>query len=145
MASFCLHFLFIFKSKKGISKELDKKYSNAALIFSNAKEGWINEDLLIVWLDRIWFNLNISLTQKPILVFDQCHAHTSVKIVKYFKKKHINYELIPAGTTEYLQPLDVSINKPLKSHIKEKFDKWYINYGSTQANTTPKGYRRPIL
>ena len=134
--------LFIFKSKKRIAKELDKKFSNEALIFSNAK-GWINEDLLIVWLDRIWLNLNISPTQKPILVFDQCHAHTSAKIVEYLKKKHINYEVIPAGTTGYLQPLDVSINKPLKSHIKVRFDKWYTSYGSTQANTTPKGYRRP--
>jgi hypothetical protein len=42
-----------------------------------------------------------------------------------------------------LQPLDVSINKPLKTYIKEKFDKWYMNFGSSQANTTPKGYRRP--
>ena len=58
------------KSKKGISKELDKKFSNEALIFLNVK-GWINEDLLIVWLDRFWLNLSISPAQKPILVFDQ--------------------------------------------------------------------------
>ena len=61
--------------------------------------------------------MNISPAQKPILVFDQCLAHTSTKIVEYLKKKHINYEVIPAGTTEYLQPLDVSINKPLKKGL----------------------------
>ena len=45
-------------------------------------------------------------------------------------------KVIPAGTTGYLQPLDVSINRPLKAYIKEKFDKWYMNIGSSQANTT---------
>ena len=54
----------------------------------------------------------------------------------------INYEVIPAGTTSYLQPLDVSINEPLKVYIKRKFDNWYANFGSGQPNTT-KGYRRP--
>ena len=134
--------LFVFKSKKAIAKELVLKYANEALIYSNAK-GWISETILLDWFERVWLNLNISVNQKPVLIFDQCKVHTSAQILKFLERKKITYEVIPAGTTGYLQPLDISINRPLKAYIKEKFDKWYMNFGSTTANTTPKGYRRP--
>ena len=134
--------LFVFKTKKAIPKEIQVKYADSALVYSNAK-GWIAEDLLLIWLERIWLNLKFSENEKPILIFDQCRVHTTPTIIKFLTQKKITYEVIPAGTTGYLQPLDVSINKPLKNHIKDKFDKWYANYGSSAANTTNKGYRRP--
>ena len=134
--------LFIFKTKKAISKDLIKKYADQALIFSNAK-GWISDDILLLWFERVWLNLKLSETQKPIIVFDQCRVHTSAAISKFLKSQKICYEIIPSGTTGYLHPLDVAINKPLKSYIKSKFDKWYSSFGTSEANTTPKGYRRP--
>ena len=78
--------------------------------------------------------LNISANHKPVLIFDQYKVHIS----KFLQGKKICYDVIPAGTTGYLQPLDVSINRPLKVYIKNKFDKWYTTFGSSQANTTPK-------
>ena len=134
--------LFVFKTKKAIPKEIQSKYADSALVFSNAK-GWISEDLILIWLERIWLNLKLSQNEIPILIFDQCRVHTTSNIIKYMAKNKITYEVIPAGATGYLQPLDVSINKPLKDYVKRKFDHWYANYGSSAANTTAKGYRRP--
>jgi hypothetical protein len=134
--------LFIFKTKKQISKNLIKKYANQALIFSNAK-GWISDDILLLWFERVWLNLKLSATQKPILIFDQSRVHTSGTVSKFLKTQKICYEVISAGTTGYLQPLDMAINKPLKSYIKNKFDRWYSMFGTSEANTTQKGYRRP--
>ena len=33
--------------------------------------------------------------------------------------------LVPSNCTDKLQPLDVSVNKPAKDHLKQKFHKWY--------------------
>ena len=54
--------LFIFKSKKAISPEISRKYAHECLIFSSSK-GLVTEDILLVWLNRIWFNLDLSINQ----------------------------------------------------------------------------------
>ena len=33
--------------------------------------------------------------------------------------------LLPPNTTDHLQPMDVSVNKPAKDFLKRKFDEWY--------------------
>ena len=35
--------------------------------------------------------------------------------------------LVPANSTDWLQPLDLSTNKPAKDFMKKKFQEWYAN------------------
>ena len=44
--------------------------------------------------------------------------------------------LIPPNCTDKLQPLDLSINKPMKNHLKSKFQTWYANEVRKQLKTT---------
>ena len=37
--------------------------------------------------------------------------------------------MIPGGLTEYLQPLDFSINKPFKGGIKKKNNEYWLEKG----------------
>ena len=34
---------------------------------------------------------------------------------------------IPSNCTDRLQPVDVSVNKPLKSHLRNNFTRWYAS------------------
>ena len=47
--------------------------------------------------------------------------------------------LIPANCTDKLQPLplDISVNKPMKDHLKSKFQTWYASEMQKQLQTTP--------
>lgn len=38
---------------------------------------------------------------------------------------NIHLCLLPPNTTDRLQPLDISVNKPAKDFLKQKFDQWY--------------------
>lgn len=41
------------------------------------------------------------------------------------EKCHLHVCLLPAYTTDLLQPMDISVNKPAKSFLKEQFSIWY--------------------
>lgn len=38
---------------------------------------------------------------------------------------NIHVCLLPANTTDHLQPMDISVNKPAKDFLKRQFDQWY--------------------
>ena len=48
---------------------------------------------------------------------DSVTTHLSQLILDLFKGNKSNYILIPPGATRYLQPLDLSINKPFKDNM----------------------------
>lgn len=43
--------------------------------------------------------------------------------------------LFPSTCTDQLQPLDLSINKPAKDHLKKKFTEWYAHKVTEQINS----------
>ena len=45
--------------------------------------------------------------------------------VHNLESNSIHICLLPPNTTDRLQPMDVSINKPAKDFLKQKFDEWY--------------------
>ena len=44
---------------------------------------------------------------------------------------------LPPNCTDKLQPLDLSVNKPLKDGMKAKFQQWYADEVKRQLQTTP--------
>ena len=42
---------------------------------------------------------------------------------------------LPANCTDKLQPLDISINKPMKDHLKSKFQQWHAQEIKQQLET----------
>lgn len=40
--------------------------------------------------------------------------------------------IVPSNCTDLLQPLDLSVNKPLKDHLRRSFQTWYSDQVSKQ-------------
>ena len=43
----------------------------------------------------------------------------------FVRRDHRHVSLLPLNTTDLLQPMDISVNKPVKSFLKDKFSQWY--------------------
>ena len=46
-------------------------------------------------------------------------------MLKLLEDNHINFVMVPANTTDRLQPLDISVNEPAKAFLRKQFHEWY--------------------
>ncbi len=65
--------------------------------------------------------------KKGCLILDSFGAHCTEAVVADLKKINVESMTIPGGFTSYLQPLDVSINKPFKEFMREEWNDWFAN------------------
>ena len=67
---------------------------------------------------------------------DRATSHYSVSLIKIFINNNSIYILISPGLTRFLQPLDVSINFPFKTYLKQE----YINFNLFKFNNEKATY-----
>ena len=67
----------------------------------------------------------------------RCHLTSAVKTA--FKKTGTLVKYIPGGMTPILQPLDVHLNKPVKSFSRSQWEEWMLH---GEEEFTKSGYRK---
>ena len=132
--------MLIFKRKTMPKEEIP----HGVLVHCHEK-GWMDEDGMKIWFEKIWRRRPGGLLQKKsLLVFDQFRAHLTKKTKNLAASSKTHLAVIPGGLTSQLQPLDVSINKPFKQAIREEWNKWMMN--PADQSLTPTGrLRRPTI
>ncbi len=115
------------------------------IVVQNSANGWNNISIFQDWLRRILFNLKFPKNVRLVFILDQAKMHTAKIITSLLDeyKNFMSYFFIPSGCTFLLQPLDVSVNKPLKDRLRKRFLTWFQEIGSTNSNETASGYFRP--
>ena len=56
---------------------------------------------------------------------DNFKGQVMASISKLLEDNHLHVCLLPPNTTDLLQPIDLSVNKPAKSFLKNEFSEWY--------------------
>ncbi len=103
-------------------------------------KGWMDENGMRLWLEKVWGRRPGALLKKPaLMVWDAFRAHTTDAIKKQISQMKTQVAVIPGGLTSQLQPLDVSINKPFKCFIREEWNKWMQE---EECEVTPTGRRK---
>ena len=64
-------------------------------------------------------------TTPGVIIMDNFKGQVTDKVTSLLEKCHLHVCLLPANTTDLLQPMDVSVNKPAKSFLKKQFSEWY--------------------
>ena len=55
---------------------------------------------------------------------DSMRAHITDSVKAAFKSTNSIPAVIPGGTTKYLQPLDISVNRPFKVALRHEWEAW---------------------
>jgi hypothetical protein len=72
--------------------------------------------------------------QPALALFDAFTGHAGAEIDELLEKYHILAVKVPASCTDELQPMDFSVNKFCKSHLRQKFSMWYAEKVAEQIN-----------
>ncbi|XP_069606515.1 uncharacterized protein [Ranitomeya imitator] len=106
-------------------KDMPKEDIPRGIIVHAHERGWMDEDGMKVWIEKVWSKRPGGLRKTTaLLVLDQYKAHISECTKKRFKDVKTDLAIIPVDVTNQLQPLDVSINKPFKAFMREKWNDW---------------------
>ena len=81
---------------------------------------------MAVWGEKVWRARPVSFFDRTsLLIFDSFSAHVDKGVRNNFKTEHkTTTTVIPGGLTKKLQPLDISVNRSFKNHIREEWEKW---------------------
>ena len=103
---------------------------------------WSNEDtmtryikeIVVPFLSQTREAMKLAKTHPAVAIFDCFKGQTTPGILTLLERHNIISIHIPANCTDKLQPLDVSINKPLKDEMKRRFQTWYAVVVEKQLN-----------
>ena len=126
-------------------KTMPKEVFPSGVVVHVHEKGWMDTDGVLLWLQKVWAHRPGGMTnQKSMLVWDMFRSHLVPKVKARLQKGYnTTAAVIPGGLTSVLQPLDVSLNRPLKCHIR---DQWITWMASGAAERTAGGnYKRPAL
>ena len=70
------------------------------------------------------------------------NGHTTPKVKDKMNQLELDWLIIPPGTTSFLQPIDVSINKPLKAKLRNHWEEWIADEDYQFEVFTPSGNRK---
>jgi len=59
--------------------------------------------------------------KKCLLLLDKAPLHLTKNIISYLENNQTEYMFIPGKLKRFLRPLDIGINMPFKSQLKNKF------------------------
>ena len=104
------------------------------------KKGWMNTEVMQTWTDKCFRTRRGGFfKKKSLLIFDVMAAHKKTTLQKHINSAGAHIAVIPGGLTCKLQPLDVAVNHPFKTFVREEWDRWMTNGKHT---FTPAGRQR---
>ena len=69
-----------------------------------------------------------------LIIMDTFKGQDNDEVAKLCRKNNCALIIVPHNLTNKFQPLDITVNKPAKSFIKDKYNMWYTEQVAKQLN-----------
>ena len=101
----------------------------------HSENHWSNEDtmkryllkVVVPYLNTKRQELHLASSHPALAIFDCFKGQTTPEFLLLLEEHNIFFVQVPANCTDRLQPLDVSVNKPIKDHLRKSFHSWYAS------------------
>ena len=94
------------------------------------------EKVIVPFLDEKRAEMNLEKTHPALALFDCFRGQVTPEFYSLLEKHNIIPVLVPANCTDKLQPMNVSVNKSVKDHIKQSFHSWYAEEVQSQLQSS---------
>ena len=99
---------------------------------THSSNHWSNEDTMVEYIQEVIVpyvecvreELN-KPEQAALAIFDNFKGQLTEKVLQELEDNNIQSVLVPANCTDRLQPMDLSVNKSIKSFLRSQFSTWY--------------------
>ncbi len=88
------------------------------------------EHIVVPYVDNV--RESHSDDTPALVIMDNFKGQVTESITNLLDAHNIHVCLLPPNTTDHLQPMDISVNKPAKDFLKRQFDHWYSEKVLTQ-------------
>lgn len=112
------------KIKKILENAEENGYPSG-LEYTVQANGWMDEVAMLDWISKVWKPVSQAYPA-TMLVLDSFTAHLTGPVMLALSLCNTEVEIIPAGFTSKLQPMDVGVNKPFKGKVRSCFTKWMV-------------------
>ena len=124
--------MMIYKGKaKGHIATREFQHHDPSSLYACQDIAWMDEVCMLRWVDEIlkpYLKVNPPPPGiVPVILFDAYRCHMMASVTDAIAELGIETIHIPGGCTGLTQPLDVGINKPLKSRVRVLWEEWMIN------------------
>ncbi len=91
--------------------------------------GWMQSDIFEKWFDHFLQHTHPSAEAPVLLVLDGHKTHTSnLEVINKARQQHVSILCLPPHCSHRLQPLDVTLMKPLSTFYTQEVEKWLLNH-----------------
>ena len=96
---------------------------------------WANENnvlsyvnnILLPYITKVSKNLHLSTSHAALVIIDHFKGQFTEKVFSVLEQNNVVMVDVPANCTEKLQPMDLSVNKSIKNHMRSSFQEWYAH------------------
>ena len=82
-------------------------------------------EIIVPFVNRKHEDLDLNNDHPALAIFDHFKGQLTDRVRQSLEDNNIHSVLIPAAYTGELQPMDISVNKVVKSFLRLKFSQWY--------------------
>ena len=90
------------------------------------------EKVIFSYLEQIKVQKGYTKEQMLLVIMDTFKGQDNNKMRKFYTKNSCEIFIIPHNLTSKFQPLDISVNKVIKSFISDNYNSWLANEVSKQ-------------
>jgi hypothetical protein len=106
----------------GIKKAPKKIHERESILVEGTLSGTMDAELMVEYAKKCI--IPYTQNRPALLLLDRLRAHMTSEVVDFFYQNGVKCIFLPPSSISYLQPLDVSLNKPFKDVVRKKYDIW---------------------